>query len=207
MYSLHDPTSPAYKTAKKRYLKTTRNRAENTEADWTPFRAAEKKFKARFPPPDLSNVLDLAISDATRSEELERGGWKGAMDAVKFRETSLSEGTSSGRKAYIFLDIPGMTLLCVLPVEINPYIAQVSYCSPRSYVIRNSVSSFGGPSEIMPDIPMRPISTRITPYQRKAFGMPILRPDLVFPRWRTFSRKHPAFHLIFFSRRNQGPDN
>ncbi|KAF9246112.1 hypothetical protein BU15DRAFT_58241 [Melanogaster broomeanus] len=59
-YGSYDPASPEYKKARRLHIKTTRNRAHEIDANWTPFRAAEKKFKARFPPPDLSDVLDLA---------------------------------------------------------------------------------------------------------------------------------------------------
>ena len=66
---LQDPTSAAYKKAKRKFLKTAKNRPEHTDEDWTPFRAAEKKYKARFPPPDLSAVFDIAASDLERVEE------------------------------------------------------------------------------------------------------------------------------------------
>lgn len=50
------------------------------DSEWTPFRAAEKRFKVRFPPPDLTDVLDLAsnsaygvdVSDAVRAVAVER---------------------------------------------------------------------------------------------------------------------------------------
>ncbi|CAL1703646.1 unnamed protein product [Somion occarium] len=106
---LQDPGSTAYKKAKRKHLKTIRNRPEHVDADWTPFRAAEKKYKARFPPPDLSAVFDLAASDPTRVEEIKCGGWKGRADAVDHREIDLGEGTS--KKAYIFPSVPGLVLL------------------------------------------------------------------------------------------------
>lgn len=109
---LHDPTSAAFKKARRQYLKTTRNRTEHVEAEWTPFRAAEKKFKARFPPPDLSSVLDLTLLDDFRAEEVSDGVWKGRPDAVQCEEIELRpRGRSSGiRKAYIFPNTPGGTL-------------------------------------------------------------------------------------------------
>ncbi|KIJ68929.1 hypothetical protein HYDPIDRAFT_172447 [Hydnomerulius pinastri MD-312] len=55
----YDPSSPEYKKARRQYIRTTKNRSHDVDATWTPFRAAEKKYKARFPPPDLSGVLDL----------------------------------------------------------------------------------------------------------------------------------------------------
>jgi alkylated DNA repair protein alkB family protein 1 len=54
-------------------LKTTKNRSKDIDAEWTPFRAAEKKYKARFPPPDLSHVLDLASTAWDASETLASG--------------------------------------------------------------------------------------------------------------------------------------
>ena len=115
--TLHDPTSAAYKKAKKRYIKTTRNRPDNPESDWTPFRAAEKKFKARFPPPDLSNVLDLAMLDESRSEEIKLGGWRGSVNAVEHRKVPLlncDEGSASSYQnaAVIFPNIPGTASFC-----------------------------------------------------------------------------------------------
>ena len=104
---LQDPTSAAYKKAKRKFLKTTKNRPEHTDEDWTPFRAAEKKYKARFPPPDLSAVFDIAASDPERVEELKRGGWKGRADAIEHRAINLDLGEGPSKKAYVFPAIPG----------------------------------------------------------------------------------------------------
>ncbi|TFY52641.1 hypothetical protein EVJ58_g9900 [Rhodofomes roseus] len=113
---LHDPNSAAYKKARRRHLKAARSRqhAEH-ETDWTPFRAAEKKYKARFPPPDLSDVLDLATLNTSRAEEVLRGAWHGRADAAAYKGIELNDdndaGPSTGRRAYIFPDIPGLVLL------------------------------------------------------------------------------------------------
>jgi len=48
----------------------------------TPFRAAEKKFKDRSLPSDLSTVLDLACADPQRAYEVARGRWAGRFDAL-----------------------------------------------------------------------------------------------------------------------------
>ena len=104
---LQDPTSAAYKKAKRKFLKNTKNRPEHTDGDWTPFRAAEKKYKARFPPPDLSSVFDIAASDPERVEELKRGGWKGRTDAIEHRAINLDLGEGPSKKAYVFPAIPG----------------------------------------------------------------------------------------------------
>lgn len=49
-----------HKKARRLHYKSTKNRPVAVDQSWSPFRAAEKKYKARFPPPDLSAVLDLA---------------------------------------------------------------------------------------------------------------------------------------------------
>ncbi|KAA1471301.1 hypothetical protein DENSPDRAFT_837262 [Dentipellis sp. KUC8613] len=115
---LLDPTSSAYKKARRQYLKTTRNRSKDIEEGWTPFRAAEKKYKARFPPPDLADVLDLALLDDGRAAEVEAGIWKGNASALEFREIGLGgSGTSDSsdrvrkRKAFVLPRIPGLVLL------------------------------------------------------------------------------------------------
>ncbi|KAI0668529.1 hypothetical protein C8Q78DRAFT_1047664 [Trametes maxima] len=108
---IHDPSSAAYKKARKKHLKSTRNRPEHIDADWTPFRAAEKKYKARFPPPDLSDVLDFAAADPTRAEEVARGKWKGRADSVPCAEVQLRGHGGGGRRAYVFPGTPGLVLL------------------------------------------------------------------------------------------------
>ncbi|KDQ59558.1 hypothetical protein JAAARDRAFT_33136 [Jaapia argillacea MUCL 33604] len=121
---LQDPNSQAYRKARRLHLKTTRNRDQAAiESEWTPFRAAEKKFKAKFPPPDLSGVLDLALlecngSDGLRDEEVQMGGWRGALGCVEVREIGLDlltgDGTELGkqtRRAFTFPEIPGLVLL------------------------------------------------------------------------------------------------
>lgn len=106
----YDPESKEYKRAKRLHEKTTRGRSERIEADWTPFRAAEKKYKAKFPPPDLSAVLDLALLDESRHEEIRTGRWHGAVDNVEYRELetmSADVGLKGKRKAYVFPRVPG----------------------------------------------------------------------------------------------------
>lgn len=102
-----DSSSPAYKKAFRKYLKNTKNRDPNIEKDWTPFRTAEKHFKARFPPPDLEKVLDLATVDDTRTSEVKSGNWAGRPDATETREFL----TKSGSKGYTFPGIPGSDFL------------------------------------------------------------------------------------------------
>ncbi|KAH9929633.1 hypothetical protein B0H21DRAFT_781123 [Amylocystis lapponica] len=127
---LLDPTSAAYKKARRQYWKTTHNRRQSIDADWTPFRAAEKKYKSRFPPPDLSGVLDVAVSDKSRADEVERGGWRGRSDAVRCREIELKLGKSPmNRKAYIFPGRPGLVLLpSFVPPEEQRRLVRWSLC-------------------------------------------------------------------------------
>jgi alkylated DNA repair protein alkB homolog 1 len=111
MATLLDPTSREYKRARRHHYKTTKNRAERFDTDWTSFRAAEKKYKARFPPPDLSDVLDLALLDATRSAEIEQTGWKGSTDTVQVKEIGLTDERAANdarvRKAFTVTGMPG----------------------------------------------------------------------------------------------------
>ncbi|KXN82063.1 Alpha-ketoglutarate-dependent dioxygenase alkB [Leucoagaricus sp. SymC.cos] len=102
MPAILNPNSTEYKKARNQYIKTRRNRPE-VEKDWTPFRAAEKKLKARFPPPDLSGVLDLAVRDDDREEEVRLGGWAGKADAVPWK--------SVGREPVTLPSIPGLVIL------------------------------------------------------------------------------------------------
>ncbi|KAJ3794456.1 hypothetical protein GGU11DRAFT_844539 [Lentinula aff. detonsa] len=102
-----DSSGQAYKKARRRYLNTTRNRNPDIEKDWTPFRAAEKHFKARFPPPDLTTVLDLATLDESRASEVTAGNWAGKPDAAQTRAFT----TVSGSYGYTFPEIPGLILL------------------------------------------------------------------------------------------------
>ncbi|KAH9923938.1 uncharacterized protein BXZ73DRAFT_91352 [Epithele typhae] len=93
---IHDPTSAAYKKARRKHWKSTRNRPENrADTEWTPFRAAEK------------NVLDVAAADPSRLEETARGGWRGRADAVECTQISLR----GGRTGFMFPGTPGLVLL------------------------------------------------------------------------------------------------
>ncbi|KAL5533065.1 hypothetical protein ACEPAF_4841 [Sanghuangporus sanghuang] len=104
--------SSSYKKARKQYLKSNRNRPSGSSLDWTPFRAAEKKYMAKFPSPDLSDVLDLALLDECRSDEVAKGRWKGRADAIDAREITLKGYTGCRwRRAYYVPQIPGLVIL------------------------------------------------------------------------------------------------
>jgi alkylated DNA repair protein alkB homolog 1 len=96
------PNTPEYKKAQRQFLKATINRPVNFDQQWTPFRAAEKRFKARFPPLDLSSVLDLASRNDARIPEIISGVWAGSPDAVECIQIS-----SDPKSAYIVPQIPG----------------------------------------------------------------------------------------------------
>lgn len=100
-----DPTSREFKRARRHHYKSTKNRDGDTDIDWTPFRAAEKKYKARFPPPDLSGALDLALLDTRRHADIERTGWKGRPDVAQVKEVDLD--VTGTRRAFAVLDVPG----------------------------------------------------------------------------------------------------
>ncbi|TFK29883.1 hypothetical protein FA15DRAFT_684190 [Coprinopsis marcescibilis] len=102
---LLDPSSPAYKKARRQFYKATKNRPDTINNDWTPFRAAEKRYKARFPPPDLASLLDLAQYDSQRSNEIADGVWRGSLDSVS--HTRLNSKVD----AYAIPDIPGLVIL------------------------------------------------------------------------------------------------
>ncbi|KAJ8520411.1 hypothetical protein ONZ45_g2766 [Pleurotus djamor] len=86
---LHDPSSKAYKRAQRQYYKATKHRSNDLESEWTPFRAAEKRYKARFPPPDLSGVLDIAALDPLRQDEVRQGGWAGDPHTTQYTDLLL----------------------------------------------------------------------------------------------------------------------
>ncbi|TEB35865.1 hypothetical protein FA13DRAFT_1623777 [Coprinellus micaceus] len=102
---LLDPSSAAYKKARRQFYKATKNRPA-VEQDWTPFRTAEKSFKARFPPPDLSGVLDLAQLDPSRQKEIERGVWKGSTEPFPYRRLEGCE-----RSICVVPAVPGLVIL------------------------------------------------------------------------------------------------
>ncbi|TFY77096.1 hypothetical protein EWM64_g6917 [Hericium alpestre] len=95
---LLDPTSVADKKARRQHWKATKNRPKDVEAEWTPFRAAEKKFMARFPPPDLGEVLDL------NAEDIE-SGWKGHSQGIQFKEVAFNS-ENERKRAFVQPQIP-----------------------------------------------------------------------------------------------------
>ncbi|KAF7304783.1 hypothetical protein MKEN_01192400 [Mycena kentingensis (nom. inval.)] len=90
------------KKARKHYEQNMRNKLDH---DWTPFRAAEKRFKARYPPLDLTDVLDLALLHQHPP------GPTGSANPAAYRKLQ------SKVSAYA---IPGHQGLVVLPGFISP---------------------------------------------------------------------------------------
>ncbi|KAF8447471.1 hypothetical protein L210DRAFT_3440773, partial [Boletus edulis BED1] len=94
-----DSNSSEYKKARRQHWKSTRNRQVDVDTSWSPFRAAEKKYKARFPPPDLSAVLDLASLLSANPPAL-------------YQPTRIC-----GSDVFILPDVPGLVLL---PAFVSP---------------------------------------------------------------------------------------
>ncbi len=102
---LLDPASAAYKKARRHFFSATKHRQKDSDALWSPFRAAEKRYKARFPPPDLSAALDFATLDPHRTHEITQAFWRGSSDAFPFRRINTLR-----KEAYVIPRIPGAVL-------------------------------------------------------------------------------------------------
>lgn len=136
---MYDPNSPNYKKARKLHLKTTKNRPADIEDGWTPFRTMEKKFKAKWPPPDLRGVLDLSQGvdmDIDGEEGTSQNVHSSQGDVFAWRQIKLDteermEGKGE-RRAYVVPSVPGAK--------------PVSYTSAyvRTYSIHDLSSSYIG---------------------------------------------------------------
>ncbi|KAG8898913.1 hypothetical protein FRC01_010724 [Tulasnella sp. 417] len=109
-----------YKRALKHHLKT---RQQSSQTDITPFRVEEKKYKSKFPPPDLSEVLDAwALDEDLRDKTLLGPTWNagGNNPSVIARpidlRTSNETVTRSGR-GYCVDSHPG---LVIIPSYLSP---------------------------------------------------------------------------------------
>ncbi|KLO18553.1 hypothetical protein SCHPADRAFT_844808 [Schizopora paradoxa] len=110
---LHQKNERAYKKALRNERRTAQPGRSPDDHEWTPFRLAEKKYKVKFPPPDLSGVLDLALLDSERDGEIQRSAWAGSATAQEFKNV----GTCRGRKVYCLPRVPG---LIVMPGHLTP---------------------------------------------------------------------------------------
>ncbi|KAG9033408.1 hypothetical protein FRB95_014856 [Tulasnella sp. JGI-2019a] len=105
--------SATYKKARRHYLKT-RQHPETEIGDLTAFRAQEKKYKSRFPPPQLDNVFDPRAWEDTPVDL--GGGWsKGgnSLSGITVSGMDLQElgDRSVAGKAYSISSHPGLIVL------------------------------------------------------------------------------------------------
>jgi hypothetical protein len=94
----------AYKKALRKHLKQKRPPLDH---DWTPFRAAEKRYKARFPPPDLRDVLDLSHVESRERNGMSPSDPTGNAHAIHTRQIRLRHEESKRGGAYTVPQIPG----------------------------------------------------------------------------------------------------
>jgi alkylated DNA repair protein alkB homolog 1 len=94
----------AYKKALRKHMK---NKRPPADRQWTPFRAAEKRFKARFPPPDLGDVLDLSRIESGQENVDFSNEMKGNAHAIHTRPIRLRCEGPKRRCAYVVPQIPG----------------------------------------------------------------------------------------------------
>lgn len=97
--SLYDINSPAYKKALRLHKKSKKTPAAD---DLPQLREQEKAFKARFPPPSLSEVLDLSWKESDFGNL-----WKGVSSIDGLEEIPCQDG----KVAYIIASAPGFVLL------------------------------------------------------------------------------------------------
>lgn len=115
------PGTSVYKKARKAFLKSAQNRSTGDAQEWSPFRTAEKRYKAKFPPPDLSDVLDLAQIDEWRQKEVENGAWRGRSDAFKVTSVRLKlpssvngDPSQPNTRAFVIERVPGELTFIIL---------------------------------------------------------------------------------------------
>jgi alkylated DNA repair protein alkB homolog 1 len=99
--------SAAYKKAWRQHKKSAKTPASE---DLPYIRHQEKYFKAKFPPPSLERVLDLATRADDRKHEIDAGVWKGSPAAANVEEISClqaKDGQNSPRRAFHLVDLVG----------------------------------------------------------------------------------------------------
>ncbi|KAG8217903.1 hypothetical protein J3R82DRAFT_6069 [Butyriboletus roseoflavus] len=178
---LYDSASREYKKARRQHWKSTKNRPVDVDVGWSPFRATEKKYKARFPPPDLSAVLDLA-------------SLLNANPPTLHQPTQISE---KGSDVFIIPDVPGarggckhsVALTCPTSRTRSP--ARICL-SARSTSPRQMVTSRPRASS-----QTKRTSTHTTYSHHKASGMPTSNLALQMPNRRSYERElHPIVNLF-----------
>ncbi|KAG9043747.1 hypothetical protein FS837_009152, partial [Tulasnella sp. UAMH 9824] len=81
-----------YKRALKHHLKT---RQQSSQADITPFRAEEKKYKSKFPPPDLGEALDVwALDEDLRDKTALGPTWNAGRNDASVAARTIELRTS-----------------------------------------------------------------------------------------------------------------
>ncbi|KAG8745565.1 hypothetical protein FRC10_007743 [Ceratobasidium sp. 414] len=119
-----DTSSKEYKKALRHHRKSEQHKADAYSEPVSAFRAAEKKYKARFPPPDLSGVLDLATLDPQRKAEVDAGRWKGTHDAAAVRQIKLRRNSSrEAQTAWLLMAILQLGLV-LIPSFVGPAVQQ-----------------------------------------------------------------------------------
>jgi alkylated DNA repair protein alkB family protein 1 len=95
-----DINSQAYKKALRLHKKSKKTPAAQ---DIPALREQEKEYKAKFPPPSLSDVLDLSWNSESHGD-----AWKGSatVDGLRMIPCKRAEV-----KAYAIESIPGMSLI------------------------------------------------------------------------------------------------
>jgi alkylated DNA repair protein alkB family protein 1 len=99
--------SAAYKKAWKQHRRSAKTPASE---DLPHIRCQEKYFKAKFPPPSLERVLDLATRFSDQNQETDGGLWKGSPVAANVEEISCLQaknGQTPPRQAFHLVDLPG----------------------------------------------------------------------------------------------------
>lgn len=106
------PDNKGDKKTRRRFWRKNPEHPSDDASSWTPFRTSEKKYKAKFPPPDLSDVLDLALLDDARQDEILTTVWKGRHDAVEVQEISMADDPHGRRRrAFHVSCIPGVSCI------------------------------------------------------------------------------------------------
>lgn len=99
-----------YKRALKHHLKT---RQQSSQADITPFRVEEKKYKSKFPPPALNEVLDVwALSEDLRDKTALGPTWNAGGSDTNVTARTIELRSSDGsitrtRRGYCVDSHPG----------------------------------------------------------------------------------------------------
>ncbi|GJJ12421.1 hypothetical protein Clacol_006663 [Clathrus columnatus] len=141
----------ALKKAMRKYLKNKQPHC----SEWTPFRAAEKQFKAKFPPPNLQTVLDLWKPSAKDTQRV-----TGNFNAIPTKTINVSMDRNA--MAYIVPERPEQKelirwSLCTQAREVNGTNLDIHYQVPEEgvwdYYARSYNSSHNDSFMVQPKRP------------------------------------------------------